>query len=249
MGPQWFVTQAGQALGVRLRSVVLYGSAAAGDFIEGKSLYDLLVVVSPLGIEELDALGGPIRQWAKNGQPLPLLFSPEKLASSADAFAMEFLDMQQSRRVLFGDDPIASLSIDPVHVRHALERELKGKALALRDQYVIAAGNRRLILDLMADALPTFLILFRTTLRLFEPHVPAIKVEALQHLARHIPFDPQPFLTVQQFLDGRRGTSRVDSLALFRGYLSGIETIIHHVDQLLHPAHSRPSREHSGLVV
>ena len=42
MGPQWFVTQAGQALGARLRSVVLYGSAAAGDFIEGKSLYELV---------------------------------------------------------------------------------------------------------------------------------------------------------------------------------------------------------------
>lgn len=234
MGPQWFVTQAGQALGERLRSVVLYGSAAAGDFIEGKSLYDLLVVVSPLGIEELDALGGPIRQWAKNGQPLPLLFSPEQLASSADAFAMEFLDMQQSRRLLYGDDPIAGLVIDPSHVRHALERELKGKALALRDQYVIAAGNRRLILDLMLDALPTFLILFRTALRLYEPRVPAAKIDALPSLARHIPFDPQPFLTVQEFLDGRRGTSRVDSLALFRQYLAGIEIVIHHIDQLLH---------------
>jgi hypothetical protein len=157
--------------------------------------------------------------------------------------------MQQSRRVLFGDDPIAGLAIDPSHVRHALERELKGKALALRDQYVIAAGNRRLILDLMSDALPTFLILFRTALRLFEPQVPAIKVEALRSLARHISFDPQPYLTVQEFLDGRRGTSRVDSLALFRGYLSGIETIIHHVDQLLHEPHANSSHDHSGLVV
>lgn len=234
MGPQWFVTQAGQALGDRLRSVVLFGSAAAGDFIEGKSLYDLLVVVSPLGIEELDALGPPIRQWAKNGQPLPLLFSPEQLATSTDAFAMELLDMQQWRRVLFGDDPIAGLAVDPSHVRHALERELKGKALALRDQYVIAAGNRRLILDLMLDALPTFLVLFRTTLRLYEPQAPAAKVEALRRLAQHIPFDPEPYQTVHQFLEVRRGASRVDSLAVFRSYLSGIDTVIRHVDQLLH---------------
>jgi hypothetical protein len=101
----------------------------------------------------------------------------------------------------------------------------------------------------MSEALPTFLVLLRTTLRLFEPHVPVIKIEALQHLARHIPFDPQPYLTVQQFLDGRRGTSRVDSLALFRGYLSGIETIIHHVDQLLHSPSADSTHADSGLVV
>ena len=235
MGPQWFVTQAAQALAEKLRSVVLYGSAAAGDFIEGKSHFDLLLVVDPLGVDELDALGSTIRQWSRNGQPLPLIFSPEQLASSTDAFAIELLDIQQSHQILYGEDYVSRLVIDPAHVRWELERELKGKALALRDQYVIAAGNRRLVLDLVADSLSTFLVLFRSALRLYEPSVPAVKIDSLRALARHIPFDPQPFLTVEQVKEGHLRPGRVDSVALFRQYLAGIDTVIRYIDGQLHP--------------
>jgi predicted nucleotidyltransferase len=42
--PEQFVAEARQALGERLKCVVLFGSAAAGDFLEGISQYDLLVV-------------------------------------------------------------------------------------------------------------------------------------------------------------------------------------------------------------
>ncbi len=235
MGPQWFVTQAAKALPERLKSVTLYGSAASGDFIEGRSQYDLLLVIDPLGVDELDALGSVIRHWSKQGQPLPLIFSPDQLAASTDAFALELLDIQQSHQVLYGEDFVSRLKIDPAHVRHELERELKGKALALRDQYVIAAGNKRLVLDLMTQSLSTFLVLFRSAVRLYAGSAPAKKIEALRMLTQHIPFDPQPFLTVEEHRAGRRRASRVDSVALFRQYLAEINTVIRHIDRLLHP--------------
>ena len=76
MGPEWFVTHACRALPDHVRSIVLFGSAAAGDFIEGTSSYDVLVVVDRLGVVELDALAPTIREWRKAGNPLPLLFTP-----------------------------------------------------------------------------------------------------------------------------------------------------------------------------
>jgi predicted nucleotidyltransferase len=236
MGPQWFATSVCRALPERVRSIVLFGSAAAGDFVEGTSHYDTLLVVDRLGVPELDALGETTRRWRAAGNPLPLLFTPEQLAASVDAFAMEFLDMQQARRVLYGEDLIAGLTIDREHVRIHLERELKGKSLALRDRYTLAAGDRRMTATLLTDSLSTFLSLFRTTLRLYQPDAPATKLDALRGLAQQIPFDPQPFLTVEKIKERRRGLRGIDTPALFGQYLSAVETVTAAVDRLIHPA-------------
>jgi hypothetical protein len=235
MQPDWFVTETCRALPERVRSIILFGSAVAGDFIEGVSGYDLLVVLDRLDFADLEALAPTIRRWHNAGHPLPLLFTPEQLASSDDAFAIEFLDMRQSRRVLYGSDPIASLQVDPAHARIHLERELKGKWLALRDQYVLAAGNPRRLARLLTDSFPTLLSLFRSVLRLYQPQVPPAKLDALQALTKHVPFDPQPFATIEELREGRRKVREVDMPSLSRQYLQAVETIITAVDRLLHP--------------
>lgn len=185
-------------------------------------------------MNELEALGPTIRQWRKAGNPLPLLFTPAQLAASADAFAIELQDMQDARRVLHGDDPFAALNIDMAHVRIHLERELKGKSLALRDRYVLAAGDERMIAALLTESLSTFLSLFRTALRLYQPDAPSRKLEALHALAKHIPFDPQPLVTIHELKEDRRKSAGIDMPALFGQYWQAIETVTEAVDRLLH---------------
>jgi hypothetical protein len=237
MNPESFVTSACGALPQQIRSIVLFGSAAAGDFVEGSSSYDLLVVVEPLGIDELEALAPTIRAWRNAKQPLPLLFTPAQLYSSTDAFALEFSEMQHARRVLFGDDPITTMKIDPAHVRMDLERELKGKSLALRDRYVLAAGNRQRIVTLLTESLSTFLSLFRASLRLYQADAPNHKLEALRALATHIDFDPQPLLRVAELRTQRRVPSDLDVQNLFCQYWQTIETVTSAVDQRTHSNH------------
>lgn len=235
MSPQRFVTDACRALPGGIRSAILFGSAAAGDFVEGASTYDLLLVVNRLDPADFEALAPVIREWRLAGHPLPLLFTPQQLAASTDAFALEFLEIKQARRVLYGDDPIAHLEVNPVHVRFHLERELKGKSLALRDRYVLAAGDRRLTTELLTDSLATFLSLFRSALRLYQGTAPNRKLDALQALKQHISFDPQPFLTVEELKEGRRSARGIDLAALFGQYCAAIETITAAVDRLIHP--------------
>jgi hypothetical protein len=115
-----------------------------------------------------------------------------------------------------------------------LERELKGKSLGLRDRYVLAAGDRKLIAQLLTESLSTFLSLFRTALRLYQADVPARKLEALEALARHIPFDPQPFNIVSEIKAGRRGARGVDLRALFGQYWQAVETVTDAIDRLVH---------------
>ena len=77
------------------------------------------------------------------------------------------------------------------------------------------------------------LSLFRTALRLYERPAPAGKLDALRALTRHISFDPQPFLTVEELKDGRRGLRGIDMPALFGRYWMAVETVTDAVDRLI----------------
>ncbi len=234
MTPEQLTEQLKAALPSCLRAVVLYGSAAAGDYVAGSSDYNVLVVVSPLGKATLDALAAPVRAWAREGHRPPLLFTPEQLAASADAFPIEILDIQKCHRILFGDDPLAEVVVASENFRLELERELKAKLIQLRESYLLVAGKPKRIVGLLVDSLSSFLVLFRAALRLYQDDVPMAKLDALAALAGHLGFDPQVFLTIQQLKEGRLKARNVSPPELLEQYLATVEAIADAVDRRIH---------------
>ncbi len=231
MKPEQWVEQLKQAMPAGLRSVVLYGSAATGDHLAGKSDYNILIVTDRLGLAELDALSKPAVAWAKAGNRPPLLFTPQQLRDSADAFPIELSDMQQSRKILFGDDLLADVVIKPEHLRLQLEHDLKARLLQLRERYLLTRGKPGPVAELLTSSLSTFLVLFRATLRLYQSDVPSRKLEALDALARHVGFDAQVFLTVHALKEGRCKRRDVSPVALFEQYRTTIEQVVDAVDR------------------
>ena len=75
--------------GARLRSVVLYGSAARGDFQTGVSDLNVIVVLDDVGAAALEAVGPALRRFRRKGQPLPRLFTPSLIRDSLDTFPAE----------------------------------------------------------------------------------------------------------------------------------------------------------------
>ncbi|MFZ1935896.1 MAG: hypothetical protein WCB27_13890 [Thermoguttaceae bacterium] len=241
MTPEELVEQVVQAMPGKLQAAVLYGSAAAGDFVGGTSNYNVLLVLERLGPAELAALSKPSCRWAKAGNRPPLLFTRAELASSADVFPIELLDMQQSRRILFGEDLLANVVVQPEHLWLQIERELKVHLLRLREGYLLAGGKPRLVADLLTSSIAGFLVLFRAALRLFQEDVPRHKTDAMQSLAQHIPFDPRPLLEIDALRHRRLKRRDVDPLSLFDAYLAAIERVVGAVDRHLHPEKGSPS--------
>ncbi len=231
MTPEALADQLQRALGAALKSVVLYGSAAAGDHIKGESDYNVLVVVEPLGMKELSAVAAVTAAWTWGGNRAPLLFTPEEVAGSADAFSIEWLDIQQSRRVLFGRDPLADLKVSPANLRLQVERETKSQLLRLRESYILTRGRKERVAELLTSSVSTFLVLFRAALRLWQDEVPADKGAALQALARHVGFDPQVFTSIVEVKAGKTKRLPGDALAVFETYLAVIETVVRAVDR------------------
>lgn len=234
MNPEKLVEELKQACPAGLKSVVLYGSAAAGDHAGKRSDYNVLVVTENLGLDTLDALSKTATRWAQAGNPAPLLFTEERLAQATDVFPVELLDIRECHKVLHGDDPVVDLAIDTRNLRLQIEHELRGKLIQLRQHYLLTGGKPKAVADLMAGSLSTFLVLFRASLRLFEETVPQKKLDALEKLATHLEFDVSLFKTVQQLKDGTIKAKDVAVVELFGNYLKTIECVIDAVDAYIH---------------
>jgi hypothetical protein len=233
--PEQLAERLAAALPGQLKCVVLYGSAAAGDFVEGASNYNVLAIVEPLGISELDAVKPAIVAWNRAGHSTPLLFTRSQLAESLDAFPIELLDIQQSRRILWGADLPAEWRVDHGHLRRQVQRELNGKLLKLRGRYLLTEGKPKAIADLMLRSLSTFLVLFRAALRLHQKEIPETKLEALQALSRHIPFDVAPFERLFEFKQRQCKARGALPEVSFQSYLSVIEQVADAVNHESHP--------------
>jgi len=215
----------------RLVSVILYGSAAGGNHHTEFSGLNVLCVLTRVTPAELADAEPIFKWWRGQGNPSPLLLSEEELRTSTDCFAIEFHDMQERRRVLFGEDVIQGLSIDKTFYRAQIELELRAKLLRLRQKAGGLLTDKGALLRLMMDSISNFLVLSRHALLVSGSSVGHQKREIVQSLSQ-IAADPAPFDTLLDLREQKKKASDVDADALFASYLNQIEAVVAHVDRL-----------------
>jgi predicted nucleotidyltransferase len=221
-----------QALADDLVSVVLYGSAAAGDFHEKFSDLNVLCALTTVGPSQLERAYEPIDWWLKRKQPAPVLLSVEEIERAPDAFAIEFLDIRAAYRVLHGKDLIASIQVDPAHHRHQVEHELRSRLLRLRERYMALQKDRRELIQLLVDSLPTFATLLRHALLLSGAQPSAKKREIFREAAQRLSISAQPFETLLDVREGKRRLSDPEIRPVFDEYLREITRTAEYVDRL-----------------
>jgi hypothetical protein len=225
------VRQIEAAAGARLKSVVLYGSAVAGDYHPKHSDLNVLCVFDELPLEVLDRLSPVVAWWARQGHRDPLVFTLEELRHGADMFAIELVDIKASRRLLWGEDVFAGLDVPMDLHRLEVERELRQSLVRLRQRYLAGPHKPRAVLELMTASVSTFASLFRHVLLALGFPRAATKREAIDGLAELFGFDPAPFRALLELREGRRKAREVDVPATFRAYLAAIERVVEEVDR------------------
>lgn len=228
--------------GENLSSVVLYGSAAAGDHVELRSDYNLLIALKHITPEDLRLAQAPMREWQRLGHPLPVYFTVEELSDAGDVFPIEFYQMEQARVVLYGKDPFEFVQLSDANLRHQTEYELRSKLIQLRRLYIPASGSIEKLCDLMSDSLASFAALFRAVLILHGKHAPVAKPDCVRATAQLLQLETEPFERIFEF----RASSNLpeDEKAaneIFGAYMDQIERVIEAVDRLTGTAGVSPA--------
>jgi predicted nucleotidyltransferase len=208
---------------------VLYGSAARGDFVPGRSDINLLLILESIAPATLRGLGPAFAAWRKSSPQPPLLIGRAEWDRADDTFPVELTDMRTAYRVLRGADPLAGVTVDRADLRRAVERELRGKLLRLRQGYAAAAGDPALLGEVAARSAATIMVLLRALLVLLGRAVPADPLELAAAAAGAIGIDGEPLLDV---IRHRTEAGWRCSPSEFEEYLDAVARATLYVDQL-----------------
>jgi predicted nucleotidyltransferase len=220
--------------GDNLAAVVLYGSAASGDFVQLESDYNLLIALERITPEDLRLAQAPMREWRRLGHPLPVYFTFKELHDAADVFPIEFHQMERARIVLYGRDPFESFHISDENLRHQTEYELRSKLIQLRRLYIPASVSAERLRDLMSDSLSSFATLFAPVLLLHGQEPPVLKQEIVRDAARLLSLDGGVFERIFELRAAGDAAALGEREAgeLFASYMAQIERVIDAVDRL-----------------
>lgn len=236
-----FVTRMKQAAGGNLESVILYGSAASGEFHPDFSNVNLLCVLRQTSFATLAAIGPVVKWWIGEKRNPPLLLTRDEIERSTDVFSIEFLDMKRRHRVLFGDDVLVNLVV-PMHFHRAqLEYELREKLILLRQSLLLAGGDKKRLWELLLSSFSTFITLFRHVLIALGNPIPDSKRETLQSLAAQVSFDPSAFLQLLDVREHKADRKDFDVSDVFARYLLAVQQVITTVDTMLDSTEPRGS--------
>ncbi|HPC04948.1 MAG TPA: nucleotidyltransferase domain-containing protein [Syntrophales bacterium] len=224
-----------KAFGDHLESLVLYGSAATGDYRPGKSDINLLAVLSGAGTALLDRALPLVKSWRKKRLAVPLFLTEEEIRSSLDVFPLEFLTMRRHHVLVAGRDVLGGLAFRKEDVRSQCERDLRGKLILLRTGFLDSEGREKDLRNLMGESITAFLSLFQGLLFLKDLQIPPTKREILEKTAEALSLKGEVFSRCLDIREGKGLPAGENVREVFMGYMKEIEALCIRLDTLQCP--------------
>ncbi|UCE05380.1 MAG: nucleotidyltransferase domain-containing protein [bacterium] len=221
-----------KTFGDDLITIILYGSAARGEYIYKKSDINFLIVLSEQGIQQLRNALSLIPKWNKKKVSTPLVLTRKYIQSALDSFPIEFLTMKQHYQVVYGEDVLSEIEIKPEHLRLQCERELRGKLLHLREGYLNTNGKTDLIKRLIRFSLPAFASIFSALIHLKNVEVPGSKQQIFIETANLFNLDSEVFKKILNLEAMKPKLSKEQINHLLEQYIDQIHKLTNIVDEL-----------------
>jgi hypothetical protein len=222
-----------KVFGKELVSLVLYGSAAGGSYIRGKSDINLLVVLTPAGMDKFADVLDIVKSWRKCRVAVPLIMTRDFMESSLDSYPIEFLGMKNSHILIYGENILDELNFNPADLRLQIERELRGKLILLRQGYLEAEGKPRQLRKLIGNSLTAFIAVFNALLYYQEGKAPqGGRRDTIKEVGRLFTNDAAVFMLCADIKEGKDKLASGEVVDIFRKYLQEVNNICNIVDSL-----------------
>ena len=227
-----FVKKLFENLDDNVSAVLVYGSAAGSNYNHGVSNINIAVIVKNLDFSVLDQSLVLVKWGRKYKISIPLFLTKEYILNALDVFPVEFTEIKEQHRVIFGEDIFKGLDIPLKDVRLLCEQQVKGKLLHLRQAYLETGSNPGVLKNLLLSALRDLFPVFRQLIVLKGQRPADQKEEMLELLAKIYALDSQPLLAV--YHDKNRKMLMPPHLVEvhFQNFLDQLENLSRHLDSI-----------------
>ena len=184
-----YVQDVGKVYGSELEGILLYGSAVRGEFLPGRSNLNLLLVMSSYDLSVLKKYDSLHKRWSKEHVVVPLFLTVADLQSASFAFPLEYQDIHECHRLLWGQDPFVGLKIDSRYLAAEVLQGLRGNLLRLRQRLVEGRSTEEAMTILLSLSITALLPVLRGLQRLLERPVLAHGEPLLKDLESYLAVD------------------------------------------------------------
>jgi predicted nucleotidyltransferase len=132
-------------LGDDLVGLLVYGSAARGEYREGRSDVDLMLVVKEAPRAKLEAIANALQLARYAARIEAMILTASEIPRAADVFPLLYDDVRREHVLLAGADPFSDLAISDRHRRLRVEQELREAQIRLRRAVVDAQGSPEML--------------------------------------------------------------------------------------------------------
>jgi predicted nucleotidyltransferase len=133
------------ALGQDLVALLAHGSAARGEYKDGKSDVDLVIVVREAARDKLDAIANPLNLARYSARVETMILTADEIPHACDVFPLLYDDIRRAHVVLHGESPFDGLVISDKHRRLRVEQELREAQIRLRRSVTDAQGSQEMV--------------------------------------------------------------------------------------------------------
>jgi hypothetical protein len=215
-----------------LIALMIYGSAASGFYVKGKSDINLLVVLTPQGVDRLEDAWDTVKYWRKRNVATPWVMTRHFIESSLDAYPIEFLNLKINHLLIHGEDVLETLTFDRECLRLQIEREFKGKLILLRQGYLETEGDTKRLKQLIDRSVIAFVAVFKALLYLKQMPIPVTRRETVMEVAKLFSLDANVLGTCIEIKEKTTKLSQKDIAEVFKKYLRVVEKICDIIDKM-----------------
>lgn len=219
-------------LGDNLQSITVVGSSLTEDFRPGQSDINTVLILGGQTLASLNAVASLAKPMSRKKISPPLLMTQSYIERSRDVFGVEFLDFQLAHETIMGEDPFASLKFDKKDVRLQCERELKAMLIRLRQGYIAAAANRKLVRDILISTARSMASLLRAMLWLKDVERTPRVEPTFNSAAGEFSIDTNPLTSVIKWRHEKIRLSEIEMENAFESVYSVVEQLAGIVDKL-----------------
>ncbi|NQT89825.1 MAG: hypothetical protein HQ558_01050 [Candidatus Omnitrophica bacterium] len=213
-------------------SIFVYGSTASGDHIPGISVINSVIVFKQLEVASFKNSLRIVNRGIRNGIAAPLFFTPEHIRTSTDTFPIEFLEMKENHLLVYGEDILKDLQIDPSHIRFICEEQLKGKLIRIRQAYLEIGLRKKGMEALVKESLDSLFPVFRGLLRLKDIAPPIEKEKTVELLSEAFGIDGAVFSAVLKDTKNDEKVDGQDIEVFLERYVNQIQKLADISDKL-----------------
>ena len=206
--------------GERLHAVVAYGAS-------GATPAPSLAIVHSISAGDLDECAGRVASWHRAGCATPLLLTKDEFAGSLDSFPIEYGEILETHRVVYGVNPFTGLTIRTEDLRRECETLVKSHLVHLRENYVECRGRQSDVSALVAHAAPAFVLILRRLARL-DGSPAETDADLNAYAVRRPGLDPRVVGDVLAMAGHQ--PAGVDAIRIYPAYLAAVEQLWHFID-------------------